>query len=160
MRLFLTLLAGLTLSSAAFADECDCSRHLGACTATATLEAPEQRIGFQGSSSQCEQIIYSLDGQPSSVTIRGGSGSADYLVTNPDASHSVSVDSCSVCAEPAASPSPPNKRVEIIDKACGNACSATYYSAVPQCELGDGYRECVQRAMAQEKQCFDSCAVN
>jgi hypothetical protein len=54
----------------AAAQQCDCSRHIGQCSAHMTLRG--QRLDFSASTRQCAQITYSVNGEPGSITIAGG----------------------------------------------------------------------------------------
>lgn len=81
--------------SHAYGDDgsCNCSIKKGSCSATASFST--NSVLVKSSSNQCSQIIYSLNGDPGSITIKGGQGSIEWLGQSRP---SVSIDSCSICA--------------------------------------------------------------
>ncbi len=81
-RIVVALSLAIFISGPAAAD-CDCTQHLGACQASGRLDLSNQTLTFRAGTNQCAQITYSVDGEPGSITITGGTGSTDYLVTNP-----------------------------------------------------------------------------
>ena len=83
------------LIETAQAQDCDCSHYSGQCTARMILRG--QHLTFSASTTQCAQITYSANGEPSSITISGGAGSTDYLITDHNRRPTLSVDSCSIC---------------------------------------------------------------
>lgn len=88
----LILLANAT--NAAADGSCDCSVKKGPCLANASIRG--NFIVFKAGTQQCAQITYSVEGDPDSITIKGGSGSIDLMSTKPNPH--VDVDSCTVCA--------------------------------------------------------------
>ena len=114
LRALVAIVCFLCLSATAWAGQCDCSVKHGACGAVAQIDLPRQSITFQSNYKGCAQIIYSVAGEPSSVTIQGGSGTTDYLVTNTNGDHSLKVDSCTECT-----------LVMQPDNACQDNCQAT-----------------------------------
>ena len=128
------------LSAAAWAGQCDCSKHFGTCSASAQLDLPRQTITFQSTTKACAQIVYSVAGEPSSVTIQGGSGATDYLVTNPNGDHSLKVDSCTVCP-----------LYLQVDKACQDDCHAKFDST----SCSD--KSCFFHSSPQLDACMEAC---
>jgi hypothetical protein len=85
----------LSIGSQAYAAECDCSTHIGSCSASGKFSG--EHLLFSANTNKCAQITYSVDGQPGSITVTDGVGMMDYFKTNKSSQHQLSVDSCSVC---------------------------------------------------------------
>ncbi len=157
MRFVRTALAAglLVWSQAGFAAECDCAQHVGSCSATGTLDLTHQVINFRAATQECAQITYTINGEPSSVTIKGGEGAADYLVTNPNAHPQLAVESCSVCA---ASSAPAGHLSGPALTACTDACQATNDAGANQCLANpDTYLACVTPVSKAGLACIDRC---
>ena len=139
---FCFIIAGLPNS--ANAAECNCSTFTGSCTASASLTG--QILEFRSSSAQCSMITYSVNGHPSAITIRGGSGSTDYLRTSTTRPQ-LSVDSCSICASGAAT-----SNAGLLDQ-CGKQCIARMVGGFNACQPGPTRVAC----LTQHKQTNDAC---
>ena len=166
---FFTLFAGFyLLANSADARDCNCSRKLGDCVASGSLV--NETLTLHANTDRCAQIIYYVDGQPSSMTIQDGNGSTDFFRTNNKASRHLEVGSCSVCSHAAkdkfdaeferstvtGTPAAPAK-VDLSEHACsavikGNDCvrsrcpqfeSPERSSCVQAC-FGDAQRTCWQ----------------
>ena len=87
MKPLLIALGGLLLTSPAVAEPAKC---------TATTEVTNGHVIFHVDPKQCAKVVYTVGGELTSITIKGGYGGSDYLLSyydNPKAA----VVSCTVC---------------------------------------------------------------
>ncbi|EJN13174.1 hypothetical protein PMI42_03466 [Bradyrhizobium sp. YR681] len=95
--IFALLAVALLLSpgrEAAAQAACNCSVKLGSCFARISFRHEVAHISVN--TSQCAQVAYSVNGNPTAATITDGSGDQDWLGV-PDGVP-VSFESCSICA--------------------------------------------------------------
>jgi hypothetical protein len=85
----------LSGGAAANDSDCDCQKQMGSCTANVSLQG--NWLKFTATTRQCAMITYSVNGNPSEITIKGGKGEIDYLRTSTSIP-ATSVDSCTICA--------------------------------------------------------------
>jgi hypothetical protein len=142
--------------SAAYA-ECDCSQHTGTCQATGTLDLAKQLLTFKTSTTACAQVTYSVNGDPSSVTVSGGAGSTDYLVTNPGHNASIAIDSCSICASAQSSTHTEKHIDQSLYNSLYNQCMAGCSDAMNRSVAACIYAEAARggRDSAATTACFD-----
>lgn len=73
---------------------CDCNQKLGTCTANKTYDGA--KITFTVSTKQCALVTYTVDDDPTSVTVTDGKEQVDYTPTRPH-TPTITIDSCSIC---------------------------------------------------------------
>jgi len=99
-----TLFAFLMLpfwAASAWGADCDCSQFSGSCRASGSIAG--QTLTIRSSANQCSMVTFSINGEPGTLTVSGGSGSTSYLATSLRQPQ-LSIHSCSVCTD--------NSRVE------------------------------------------------
>lgn len=165
-----TVLFAACLMPPAFAPsaECDCSQRAGNCKATGKIDVAEQSINFRSGTDQCIQITYSVDGEPSSVTIRGGSGAVDYLITNRSKRPRLDIDSCTICRDPerkekAEPRSDGNKPAEDFAACTERRCRGAFDAGIDKClkqhkANSNGLATCSTRVMEADNACMARCA--
>ena len=87
MKPFLIVVGGLLLTTSAMAEPAKC---------TATAEVTNGHAIFHVDPKQCAEVVYTVGGELTSITIEGGYGGSDYLLSyyeNPK----VAVVSCTAC---------------------------------------------------------------
>jgi hypothetical protein len=95
--MFVLLAAALLLSpgrEAAAQAACNCAVKLGSCSAKIRMGHEVAHISVN--TSQCAQVAYSVNGNPTATTITDGSGDQDWYGV-PDGAP-VAFESCSICA--------------------------------------------------------------
>ena len=157
------------LNTVAHAQSCDCSTRTGSCSSTARLEG--QRLYFSATTQQCAQVIYSLDGEPSSITITGGAGDLEYLRTRTGDPR-VSVQSCSICTTTGTSDAPsPTKRNPSSATRDGfrSGTNGRFKTCIKECDSTAELTRCMQRptrevrtacseaVLSKQRQCVDTC---
>lgn len=90
-RAFWLAALAAALASPAAAADCDCSRRIGLCQASAAFDG--DRITFTTHTRECSRVSFSIAGHTTAITIRDGGGSALF----PAPGASVSIDGCYVC---------------------------------------------------------------
>ena len=68
----------LTIGHAYGQAACNCSRHIGACSATISAISGEN-AHIRVNTPRCAQVSYYVDGNPSSTTVTGGSGDQTWF---------------------------------------------------------------------------------
>lgn len=94
MKFFFFFLTILFVNSG-YAIECNCSKHIGACSANVRLQ--QNTLVFQSNTNQCAQVVYEVNGEPSSITLTYGEGSTEYIGRDPQIQFPPSVRSCDIC---------------------------------------------------------------
>jgi hypothetical protein len=87
MKSLLIILGALFVTSSAIAQPAKC---------TATAEVTNGHVIFHVDPKQCAKVLYTVGGELTSITIQGGYGGSDYLLSyyeNPKAA----VVSCTPC---------------------------------------------------------------
>jgi hypothetical protein len=87
MKHSLIVLGTLFLTTSAIAEPAQCN---------ATAELKNDHVMFHVDSKQCAEVVYMVGPELTSITIHGGSGGSDYLLSYYD-HPSVSVVSCTGC---------------------------------------------------------------
>lgn len=130
-------------ASQAMADGCNCSRHVAACSAQGNLDG--ETLTLRADTNQCAQITYDINGDPDSMTIRGGVGTNTIPILNPGRRRDLHVNSCDVCADAEQSSQP--RLPECVRSARGCADSrarldwcVAKYPTIPRCGNGDSIR--------------------
>ena len=148
------------LVASATAQTCNCSQRVGECSAKMNLTG--QTLSFTATTQQCARITYSINGDPGVITIRGGDGRTDYLVTNRERRPTLSVDSCEICATTARSSAPTRPSV---DEGCNATCVAGHKSQFNSCMIGlkppaDKQRiiDCGTNYLIGARQCPERCS--
>lgn len=86
-------------SSAQAATRCDCSRKVGACQASITLDGGWLTV--TSSSQACSQVVWHADGEPKLTVVTGGVEVEQWL--GPTQRPTLSIGSCEICSDKNAS---------------------------------------------------------
>jgi len=87
MKPFLIVLGTLFLTSSAIAEPAQCN---------ATAELKNDHVIFHVDSKKCAEVVYKVGPELTSITIHGGYGGSDYLLSYYN-KPSVGVVSCTAC---------------------------------------------------------------
>jgi hypothetical protein len=87
MKFLMIVLGALFLTSSAVAEPAKC---------TATSEVTNGHAIFQVDAKECANVVYTVGGELTSITIEGGHGGSDYLFSHYE-NPKVDVVSCSAC---------------------------------------------------------------
>jgi len=145
MKQICFLLIVLFSSLSAKAIECNCSRKIGSCSATVRLK--QNTLIFQSNTNQCAQVVYDVNGEPSSITLTYGEGSTEYLGRDPQIQYPPSVRSCDICEtndqqqqqQQSQSQQPPQRKGPTLEQGLAklNEWVAYCHNAQPSCNEND-----------------------
>lgn len=138
----------LWMSFVALAQDCDCSSFTGTCTASVKLE--NQRLEFRTNTNQCAFISFSINGDPGSITIKGGSGETDYLRTSRKVP-ALDVDGCSICNQRAVTRRA--NEAQIAFDRCMNQWKQLQEHAITVLKSGVRCYSCVEAMEAKGAEC-------